>query len=165
MAHAAQTDLKARHYTQQLQSVLTRGAWADSVPAHAAKGSSMTWAELIRKFKKHCVSHHSEFSSSLISSQTSLSYSFDGLNSIVTAELALQSQSLSLLLLSNNTDVKHVTPEDLDGDSEEPLGSLELGHECELTRPRVEDARHGFAALELLNDTPDERDVRLLLSF
>lgn len=80
---------------------------------------------------------------------------------IVTAELALQSQSLSLLLLSNKTDVKRVTPEDLDGDSEEPLGSLELGRECELASSRVEDARHGFAALELLNDTPDERDVCL----
>lgn len=89
------------------------------------------------------------------------------MKSIVTAELALQCQSLSLLLLSSKTDVKHVRPEDLDGDSEEPLGSLELGHECELTSSRVEDARQGFAALELLNDTPDERDVRLssLFSF
>jgi len=77
MAQAAQTDLKARHYTQQLQSVLTRGAWAESTPANAAKGPPMSWAELIRKFKKHCVSHHSRFSSSFISDHskiTSLSY-------------------------------------------------------------------------------------------
>jgi hypothetical protein len=65
------------------------------------------------------------------------------------------------LLLTDKTNVKHVTPEDLDGDSDEPLGSLELGNECVLTNSRAKDARAGFASLELLNDTPDERDVRL----
>lgn len=81
----------------------------------------------------------------------------------VTAELALQTQSLSLLLLPKKTDIKHLKPEDLDGDLDETkneLRSLSLGNECELQPERVEDARLGFAALELLNDTPDEREVR-----
>jgi hypothetical protein len=77
----------------------------------------------------------------------------------VTAELALHTQSLSILLLPGKADMRHVTPEDLDGDSTEQANSLALGKECELNRSRVEDARMGFAALELLNDTPDERDV------
>lgn len=55
--------------------------------------------------------------------------------------------------------MKNVTAEDLDGDSDEPHRSLALGKECELDQSRVEDARLGFAALELLNDTPNERDV------
>jgi len=55
--------------------------------------------------------------------------------------------------------MKHVSPEDLDGDSTEPPNSLALGNECQLDPSRVEDARSGFAALELLNDTPEERDV------
>lgn len=40
------------------------------------------------------------------------------------------------------------------------MDSLALGDECRLDPSRVEDARLGFASLELLNDTPDERDVR-----
>jgi hypothetical protein len=55
--------------------------------------------------------------------------------------------------------MRHITPEDLDGDSTESANSLALGKECELDHSRVEDARMGFAALELLNDTPNERDV------
>lgn len=137
MAQAAQADLKATHYTQQLQSCLTRGAWADSAPAKAAKGPPMSWQELVRKFKKHCPTRH------------------------ITAELALHTQSLSILLLPPRVDIKRITPEDLDGDSEEPAGSLILGKECELDPSRVEDARLGFAALELLNDTPEERDSTL----
>jgi hypothetical protein len=81
---------------------------------------------------------------------------------LVTAELALQTQSLSILLLPKKTDVKNVKPEDLDGDADEnivELRSLSLGNECELQPERVEEGRLGFAALELLNDTPDEREV------
>ncbi|KAG8834242.1 hypothetical protein FRC17_009318 [Serendipita sp. 399] len=133
----AQADLKATHYTSQLQNALLRGLWADSAPANAAKGQPMSWSELIRKFQKYCRSRH------------------------ITAELALQTQSLSILLLSPKTDAKNVKPEDLDGDSDELSGSLALGNECELVKERVDDARQGFAALELLNDTPEERDSTL----
>ncbi|KAG8760065.1 hypothetical protein FRC14_004164 [Serendipita sp. 396] len=133
----AQADLKATHYTSQLQSSLLRGIWADSAPANAAKGQPMSWNELIRKYQKYCPSRH------------------------ITAELALQTQSLSILLLSTKANAKHIKPEDLDGDSDEPAGSLALGKECELARERVDDARQGFAALELLNDTPEERDSTL----
>jgi hypothetical protein len=59
----AQADLKGVHYSQQLQSILLRGAWADAVPAKAAKGQPMSWQELMRKFKKHCATRHSEYCS------------------------------------------------------------------------------------------------------
>ncbi|PVF93840.1 hypothetical protein CPB86DRAFT_835149 [Serendipita vermifera] len=130
----AQADLKGIHYSQQLQSLLLRGAWADAAPAKAAKGQPMSWQELLRKFKKHCPTRH------------------------ITAEVAVHTQSLSLLLLPGKTDVKNITPEDLDGDSEKPPQSLALGKECELDQSRVEEGRLGFAALELLNDTPEEHD-------
>jgi hypothetical protein len=55
----AQADLKATHYTQQLQLCLTRGAWADPAPAKAVKGLPISWQELVRKFKKYCATHHS----------------------------------------------------------------------------------------------------------
>lgn len=59
-------------------------------------------------------------------------------------------------------DAKILRPEDLDGDGTSPFDSLELGHECNLAPERVEEARLGFASLELLNDTEEERDVSSL---
>lgn len=47
----------------------------------------------------------------------------------------------------------------MDGDGISNSDTLELGDECLLSEERIEDGRLGFAALELLNDTPQDRDV------
>jgi len=80
----------------------------------------------------------------------------------VFTELAAQNQSLSILLLEPRVDVRNIRHEDLDVDGIPNSDTLELGDECLLTEERIEDGRLGFAALELLNDTPQDRDVRYL---
>lgn len=50
----------------------------------------------------------------------------------------------------------------MDGDGISNSDTLELGDECLLSEERIEDGRLGFAALELLNDTPQDRDVSYL---
>jgi hypothetical protein len=45
---------KAHHYAKQLEAALCRGAWLESNPAKDYKGNPMDWAEMFRKFKKHC---------------------------------------------------------------------------------------------------------------
>lgn len=50
----------------------------------------------------------------------------------------------------------------MDGDGIPNSDTLELGDECLLSEERIEDGRLGFAAIELLNDTPQDRDVSYL---
>ena len=50
----------------------------------------------------------------------------------------------------------------MDGDGIPNSDTLELGDECLLSEERIEDGRFGFAAIELLNDTPQDRDVSSL---
>ena len=77
----------------------------------------------------------------------------------VFTELAAQNQSLSILLLPQKINVRNIQHEDLDGDGIPNSDTLELGDECLLSEERIEDGRLGFAALELLNETPQDRDV------
>ncbi|KAL7411328.1 hypothetical protein BDY24DRAFT_396410 [Mrakia frigida] len=46
-------DSKPRHYSNQLDKVLTAGTWADPSPASAPNGTALPWAELVRKYEKH----------------------------------------------------------------------------------------------------------------
>jgi len=80
----------------------------------------------------------------------------------VFTELGAQNQSLSILLLPPQINVRNIRHEDLDGDWIPNSDTLELGDECLLSEERIEDGRPGFAALELLNETPQDRDVRYL---
>ncbi|KAK1228134.1 hypothetical protein PQX77_008817 [Marasmius sp. AFHP31] len=45
---------KERHYWTQLRSSLTAGQWTSPTPAKAPNGVPLSWAELFRKFNKHC---------------------------------------------------------------------------------------------------------------
>jgi hypothetical protein len=84
-----------------------------------------------------------------------------GLPAVFT-DLAAQNQSLSILLLPPETNVRNIRHEDLDGDGIPTSDTLELGDECLLSEERIEDGRLGFAVLELLNETPQDRDVSSL---
>ena len=84
-----------------------------------------------------------------------------GLPAVFT-DLAAQNQSLSILLLPPQTNIRNILHEDLDGDGIPNSDTLELGDECLLSEERIEDGRLGFAALELLNETPQDRDVSSL---
>jgi hypothetical protein len=45
---------KERHYWTQLRAALTAGQWCSAAPAKAPNGQPLSWAELFRKFNKHC---------------------------------------------------------------------------------------------------------------
>ena len=87
-----------------------------------------------------------------------------GLPAVFT-DLAAQNQSLSVLLLPPKTNVRDIREEHLDGDGIPNSDTLGLGDECLLSEERIEDGRLGFAALELLNETPQDRDVSSLYPY
>jgi hypothetical protein len=113
---------KDKHYWGQLRAALTSGSWDVSAPAKLPNGSPLSWSELLRKFNKHC----------------------QGFADV--AELASQTQALSLLL----------STQDEDQPSQSPLG---LGDECRLPQERVEEATMGYTTLQSLRTV--EKDVRL----
>lgn len=75
MAHT-----KDKHYWAQLRSALAAGSWDVSMPAQVPNGTPLSWSELLRKFKKHCVGYAD------------------------VAELASQTQALSLFLGTQDED-------------------------------------------------------------
>ncbi|KAG6372063.1 hypothetical protein JVT61DRAFT_8771 [Boletus reticuloceps] len=116
MAHG-----KDRHYWAQLRAALTAGVWASSAPAKTPGGGALTWSELIRKFNKHCT----------------------GFQDV--AEIASQTQALSIWLSANATDEDQL--------GSEPDEQLCLESECMLLPERVQEATPGYEALQKLQST------------
>ncbi|RPD58162.1 hypothetical protein L227DRAFT_594388 [Lentinus tigrinus ALCF2SS1-6] len=110
---------KPQHYWRQLRSVLTAGLWDARTPAKDTHGRPVSWSDLLRKFHKHCPGHPD------------------------VAELASQTQALSLLLSANC--------DGLDGNNVSPQGVLVLGEECMLPDERIEEAMAGYATLKQLD--------------
>ena len=126
---------KSEHYWTQLRIALTAGRWSSSAPARAPNGKSLSWAELLRKFNKHCTGYSD------------------------VAEVASQTQALSLLLEANSKDVDQdetCSLEDVYPPGED--GILSLGKECLLPPERHEEARVTYEGLKLLRAEND--DVR-----
>ena len=98
--HHLMATSKDKHYWIQLRIALTGGLWDSHSPGKAPNAAPLSWSELLRKFKKHC-SASSDF-----------------------AELASQTQALSLLLAANASD------QSLDGNDVGSNCPLELGREC-----------------------------------
>ena len=119
---------KGQHYWRQLRETLTAGKWGDPSPAKTPSGGPLSWPELLRKFKKHCPEHSHA------------------------AELALQTQSLSLLLSGKASGA------DLDGNEVSSSNQLALGQECMLQEERLEEAAAGYNALKGLETA--NSDVR-----
>ncbi|KAI0643275.1 hypothetical protein C8Q79DRAFT_1094856 [Trametes meyenii] len=107
---------KPQHYWRQLRTALTAGQWDTHFPAKDAHGRAVSWSDLLRKFNKHCPGHQD------------------------VAELASQTQALSLLLSANSTD--------LDASEVGPQGVLVLGEECTLAEERIEEGLGGYNALK-----------------
>jgi len=49
---------KDKHYWTQLRTAITAGQWDSNVPGKDLKGSTLNWANLLRKFNKHCPGHN-----------------------------------------------------------------------------------------------------------
>jgi hypothetical protein len=45
---------KDKHYWTQLRTAITAGQWNSEVPGKDPKGATLNWANLLRKFNKHC---------------------------------------------------------------------------------------------------------------
>ncbi|TFK94482.1 hypothetical protein K466DRAFT_476349 [Polyporus arcularius HHB13444] len=111
--------VKPQHYWRQLRSVLTAGLWDAQTPAKDVHGRPVSWSDLLRKFHKHCPGNPD------------------------VAELASQTQALSLLLSANY--------DGLDGNNVSPQGALVLGEECMLPEERIEEAMAGYTTLKQLD--------------
>lgn len=120
---------KERHYWTQLRAALTSGLWDSDYPGKEPNNTPLKWSELLRKFNKHC----------------------SGCSDV--AELASQTQALSLLLAANASD------QSLDGNDIPPKGPLHLDEECILSEERVAEGMTGFTALQAINSSNTE--VRL----
>ncbi|KAH9929196.1 uncharacterized protein B0H18DRAFT_998043 [Fomitopsis serialis] len=125
---------KSQHYWRQLRETLTAGRWGDASPAKTPSGGPLSWPELLRKFNKHCPGHSHA------------------------AELALQTQSLSLLL-----SVKAVGA-GLDGNEVSAANQLALGQECMLQEERLEEATAGYNALKSL-ETANSDSIKLAVAY
>ena len=121
---------KPQHYWRQLRSALTAGQWDANAPAKDWHQRPVSWSELIRKFVKHNPEHRD------------------------VAELASQTQALSLLLSANANS--------LDGGDVGSQGPLALGDECLLSEERMDEARVGYDSLRQLDAS--RSDVRAAVS-
>lgn len=117
---------KEKHYWTQLRIALTSGQWDASTPGRAPNAAPLSWSELLRKFRKHCIGHAD------------------------TAELASQTQALSLLLAANASD------QSLDGNDVTSPSPLELGQECMLAEERMPEALVGYNTLKSLESSNTE---------
>ena len=45
---------KDKHYWTQLRAAITAGQWDSNLPGKDPKGTPLNWANLLRKFNKHC---------------------------------------------------------------------------------------------------------------
>ena len=119
--------VKPQHYWRQLREVLTAGKWDARMPAKDYSGRPVSWSDLLRKFHKHCPGHPD------------------------VAELASQTQALSLLLSANE--------DGLDGNACDAEGVLVLGEECMLAEERIQEGLAGYNTLKQLDAS--RSDVRL----
>ncbi|KAI0660278.1 hypothetical protein C8Q70DRAFT_980001 [Cubamyces menziesii] len=123
---------KPAHYWRQLRAALTAGQWDARFPAKDVHGRAVSWSDLLRKFNKHCPGHQD------------------------VAELASQTQALSLLLSANAAD--------LDGSDVGSQGVLVLGDECRLAEERIDEALAGYDTLKQM-DAGASDSVRAALAY
>ncbi|KAJ7074707.1 hypothetical protein C8F01DRAFT_1101566 [Mycena amicta] len=114
---------KDKYYWSQLRAALAAGEWASQYPAKAPNGTVLSWSELFRKFNKHCI----------------------GFKDV--AEVASQTQALSLLLASNSKDQDRDDPPETGG------YALGLGKECTLPEERIPEAAAAYEALKKLESS------------
>ncbi|KAG9033151.1 hypothetical protein FRB95_000493 [Tulasnella sp. JGI-2019a] len=123
---AAPANPKGAHYEHELQAALCRGAWADSTPSTTPKAVAIPWDELLRKYRKHC--HATDL-----------------------AEVASQTQAISLLIAASNTSGSlSSTVLDLDSVTQEDV--LASRGECTVLAERIAEARAALTALSNLGE-------------
>jgi hypothetical protein len=109
---------KDKHYWTQLRTAITAGQWDSELPGKDPKGSALNWADLLRKFNKHCPGQN-EF-----------------------AEVVSQTHHLHLQLAASQQ--KSST----DGSQRSQTSPLELGDETILPEERQQEGQAGYDVLK-----------------
>ncbi|KAH7100390.1 hypothetical protein BKA62DRAFT_750276 [Auriculariales sp. MPI-PUGE-AT-0066] len=122
-ATAATTNHKGDFYTNQLDLALAGGQWTSNTPAKGIGGVAISWAELLRKFRKHCP------------------------NQSVTAEVAASVHALSLLGLRSSP-----PGSELEADDRSLDGQLDFNSEAILPAEAREEAQAAYDKLNALSD-------------
>jgi hypothetical protein len=112
---------KDKHYWTQLRTAITGGQWDSETPGRDAKSSKpLNWADLLRKFNKHCPGQN-EF-----------------------AEVVSQTHHLCLQLAAGQQ--KSAT----DGSQRSQPSPLDLGDEIILPEERQQEGQAGYDALKAM---------------
>lgn len=111
---------KDKHYWTQLRTVITAGQWDSEQPGKDLKGYALDWANLLRKFNKHCPGQN-EF-----------------------AEVVSQTHHLYLQLAASQQ--KSTT----DGSQHSQPSPLDLGDEILLPEERQQEGQAGYDTLKAM---------------
>ena len=122
---------KDRHYWTQLRTAITASRWESELPGKDLKGYALNWANLLRKFNKHCPGQN-EF-----------------------AEVVSQTHHLSLQLAASQREL--VT----DGSQRSQVGPLDLGDEVILSRERQQEGQAGYDVLKAIPSPSEVRSLKL----
>lgn len=112
---------KDKHYWTQLRAVITAGQWDSELPGKDPKGYTLNWANLLRKFNKHCLGQD-EF-----------------------AEVVSQTHHLHLQLAAGQQ--KSATH----GSQRSQLNPLDLGDEIILPEERQQEGQAGYDVLKAIS--------------
>lgn len=111
---------KDKHYWTQLRTAITAGQWDSEQPGKDFKGNTLNWANLLRKFNKHCPGQN-EF-----------------------AEVVSQTHHLYLQLAAGQQKSA------ADGSQYSQASPLDLGDELLLPEERQQEGRAGYDALKTI---------------
>lgn len=112
---------KDKHYWTQLRTAITAGQWDSELPGKDLKGYTLNWANLLRKFNKHCPGQN-EF-----------------------AEVVSQTHHLYLQLAAGQQ--KSAT----DSSQRSQRGPLDLGDEVVLPEERQQEGQAGYDVLKTIS--------------
>jgi len=112
---------KDKHYWTQLRTVITAGQWGSDVPGKDLNGKTLNWANLLRKFNKHCPGQN-EF-----------------------AEVVSQTHHLHLQLAAGQQKSA------IDGSRRSLASPLDLGDEVILPEERQQEGQAGYDVLNAIS--------------
>jgi hypothetical protein len=126
---------KDKHYWTQLRTVITAGQWDSDVPGKDQKGATLNWANLLRKFNKHCPGQN-EF-----------------------AEVVSQTHHLYLQLAAGQQKSA------VDGSQYSLASQLDLGDETILPEERWQEGQAGYDVLKAIPSPSEVRPAKSHVCF
>ena len=123
---------KDKHYWTQLRTAITAGQWSSDVPGKDPKGDTLNWANLLRKFNKHCPGHK-EF-----------------------AEVVSQTHHLHLQLSAGKQKSA------VDGSQLSLASPLDLGDEAILPEERQQEGQAGYDVLNAISSPSEVSPAKTL---